>query len=107
MENTDLNRLIMQIIAYSGESIGYSMEALNEVGNKDFSKAEENIVLAEQSLRKAHIAHTEILTYEANNLDKNIVNCLLVHASTHLANAELSKEMAKKIKKIMGGEQND
>lgn len=104
MENIELNQLIMEIIAYAGESIGYSMEALNNISDKEFEKAQENISLAEQSLKTAHIAHTKILTYEANNLDKNVVNCLLVHASSHLANAELSKEMAKKIKLIMGKE---
>lgn len=100
MGNIELEKSIMQIIAFSGDSISFSMEAMDLIACKDYQNAKEKLINAEKSLREAHQIHTDLLVYEANNKEEKIVSCLLIHASTHLSNAELSKELVKRLLKI-------
>lgn len=97
MTDDELSRLIVHIIAYAGESKTFSMEAMDLIAVEKYEEAHARIKEAEESLHKAHQFHTNLLVYEANNEGALKINCLLIHASTHLSNAELSLDMATKL----------
>ncbi len=88
---------IMSIIANSGDSISYTMEAmiLAQRQNKDgYETAMKNSL---DLLQKAHQLHTDLLVREARG-EKIPVSTLLIHASTHMANAELARMFAETLK---------
>ena len=97
--NDDLLSIIMRIIADSGDSISCSMAAMQYASEGNFEMAKEELVNSDNSIKAAHRVHTELLTKEANN-EKINFSLLLVHASNHLTNAEVSYNFAEQIIKL-------
>ena len=92
-------QIIMQIIASSGDSISCSMAAMQAANEGDFALAKEELKNADESIKVAHKVHTDLLVKEANNEGVNF-SLLLVHASNHLTNAEVSYNFAEQIIKL-------
>lgn len=91
---------IMSIIANSGDSISYTMKAMLHAkaeNKEEYETAMKNSLL---SLQKAHQLHTELLVREARGEDIK-VSTLLVHASTHMANAELARMFAEILESLL------
>lgn len=95
MNEEDL-QIIMPIITCSGNSISCSMEAMQAAAEKHFEEAEELLQQASDSIKEAHVAHMQLLVREANNNPVGM-SLLLVHASDHLTNAEISLNFAQQI----------
>lgn len=79
-----------QIIADSGDSLSYSMEALQAIQAHDLDQGEKLLAEADKKLLSAHKAHTELLVAEAKGEEINFTMFLL-HSESHLNNAEISK----------------
>jgi Phosphotransferase system cellobiose-specific component IIA len=90
----DIVEKIMSMIAFSGEGRLYSTNAIRKAQEGGFEEAQELLSKCEESLLKAHQAHTELLAYEAqgNSLE---VSLLMVHGAEHLSNAEVIFEISK------------
>ena len=97
--NDEVLSIIMRIIAESGDSISCSMSAMQYASEGDFEKANQEMKNSAQPINRAHKAHTELLVKEANNEEMNI-SMLLIHASNHLTNAEVSYNFAEQIIKL-------
>lgn len=100
----DLENTLALIIAYSGESISSSMEAVEAARQGDQKAVLERMASADEALAKAHEVHTELLVREANG-EKIEMSLMLIHASTHMANAEMMRNVSKCFfKQYEGGE---
>lgn len=87
------NEIITLIIAYSGDAISSFMEAIELARQGQFDESDKKCDDANEKLLKAHEAHTQLLVKEARQ-EKIDYSLLLIHASTHLANAEMTSNMA-------------
>ena len=86
-----------EIIAFAGDSKSYSMEAIQNAEEGDFAAAEECFQSADKALQTAHNLHTDLLVVEARDLGCVPVNMMLIHASTHLTAAELTRDFAERL----------
>lgn len=93
----ELQQIIMMMIADSGDSISCSMAACQAASKGDFEEAEANLKSADEAITRAHRTHTELLIKEANNSNEVTFSLLLVHASNHLTNAEISYNFAEQL----------
>lgn len=89
----DLNQIACTIIANSGEAQSFALEAIESARENQFDHCSELLIKSDESLMIAHKAHMEILVQEAN-ADEIPINFLLVHASNHLAEAKVTRNMA-------------
>lgn len=89
-----------EIIAHAGDSKSYSMEAIQNAEEGNFSAAEECFRNADTALHTAHNLHTDLLVIEAKDLGCVPVNMMLLHASNHMTAAELTRDFAEKIVNI-------
>lgn len=92
----DEKAIAIKIIADSGNSRSYSLEALACLKEKQYDKAKELLKLSEEALLSAKKEHTELLVYEAG---KNHVpfSMFLLHSESHLTMAEMTKEYVEAI----------
>jgi PTS system cellobiose-specific IIA component len=97
--NDDVLQIIMRIIAQSGDSVSYSMSAIQEASEGNFKAADKEMKNSSESIKRAHQLHTDLLVMEANGNGVNF-SLLLVHASNHLLNAEISNNFAEQIIKL-------
>ena len=86
-------QIIMSIIANSGDSISSTMEAIAKANQKDRRSYETAMDRSLVQLQEAHRLHTDLLVREARGEDVHI-SMLLIHAATHMANAELARTFA-------------
>lgn len=101
--------LAVAIIADSGNSKSYSLEALECMKKRNFEEAEELLRKSDEALLSAHKKHTELLVAEANG--ENIpFSLFLMHSESHLNVAEVTREYADAILHVYkdkGGEERD
>ncbi len=102
METFKTEQISMEIIAGAGEGRSYAFEALQYAKENNFEKADELLKLADESIKKAHVAQTNLLVQEANS-KKAEINVLLIHAQDHLMTAELAIELIKEMTDILKG----
>lgn len=77
-----------EIIGYAGEAKNCFLEAIQILlDEKDLEKAKKKQNEGFESYKKAHAAHSQILTAFANNEPIDI-NILLVHSECHMTAAE-------------------
>ena len=96
----ETNELIMQVIAYSGESKTYAHEALDKALEGDFEKADEVIKKSKEILISANKYSFKLLEMEANGIEiKN--HLLATHALDHLATAEITNDYSKDLIKVL------
>jgi len=86
----------MEIIAYAGDGKSYAMSSIQQVRAGKYEEAQESIKKADESLVKAHNAHSDLLFYDAEHQDLQIT-LLLVHAADHLTGADTIKELAEEM----------
>lgn len=96
----EVNSIVVQIIAFAGDSKSYSMEALSDVERDNFDEAEVNLQEAEKQLTAAHEVHTKLLVEEARKPGSVPITLMVVHASNHLSGAEVTFDLVKHIVQI-------
>ena len=100
MEKIDTQKIAMSIIAGAGEGRSMAFEALQYAKEGEFTKSDECLNNAENSIKQAHVAQTELLVLEAN--EKSIqINVLLIHSQDHLMTAELALDLIKEMITIL------
>lgn len=97
MEINEINEVACQIIAFAGDGKSYALESIADAERGDFESAYNNLKLCDESILKAHEIHTGLLVKEAQNPGCITATMMLIHASNHLSNAELSRDFADKL----------
>lgn len=96
MQNSSIEMIAMNIIAYSGDARSFAFRALEKAKSGDFHEAEHLLKSAHESSTKAHQTQTELLVEEAN--DKKIeMSVLLIHAQDHFMTSMLALELIEEI----------
>lgn len=95
MDSEERNLHLINLIANAGESKSCSLEAITAAEKGDFAAAREKAEQAENSLLEAHAVHSQLLAIDASDKGPVPLDLLLVHAATHLSNAELLVELSK------------
>ena len=91
MENLEL--ICFQIISHAGTAKSNYIEAMAKAKDGDFKKASELIDEGVEEYRKAHKAHSSLITEEASG-NKVDVGLLLMHAEDQLITTEVIKIVA-------------
>lgn len=91
-----MEKVIMDLIIFSGEARSYAMEAMQLAKEGQINKARELIEKSKEILGNAHSAQTGLIQQEASG-NKNEVSLLLVHAQDHLMTSIVVKDLAEEI----------
>ncbi len=91
MEGLEL--ICFKIIASAGEARNSYLNAYRFAKRKDIAAAKKSMQEAEEFFNKAHQAHAELITQEANG-DSVSVTLLLVHAEDQVMSVETLKMIA-------------
>lgn len=100
---TDMNLIAMQMIVDAGDASLYISNAITAIENDQFDMAKENLSLAQEKLKSAHIAQTKIIQDEARgiHLERSL---LFAHAQDTLmtvkSNLYLTKQLLNIFEKI-------
>ncbi len=89
----DIEKVIMNIINYSGEARSSSMEGIFYAKKGKFKEAKKSIEEANNKIAKAHKSQTQLIQKEAQGEEYEI-SLLLIHAQDHLMNAITIKDLA-------------
>lgn len=100
MFNTE--QISMDLIAGAGEARSFAFQALQSAKEKNFDEAEELLKKADESIKNAHIAQTQLMVKEAQG-ERADLNVLLVHSQDHLMTAELAIDLIKEMVEILRG----
>jgi len=79
----DIEKIVMDIIIYSGDAKGYLYQALNDVKQGKYDGVEALIEKANEAIGKAHDIQTKMLQQEASG-EPLTVSVLFVHSQDHL-----------------------
>ncbi len=99
-ETMDWETIICTIIANAGESKSDSLAAIEAAAEERFDEAAVLMKKSEKAYLAAHEAHMQILTKEGEG-EPVPMTFLLIHAANHLSNAEITKDMAEQLVKIL------
>lgn len=86
----------IQLILHGGNAHSLAMVAVAEARKGNFEKAEELLAEAYKEQNEAHRVQTELLTEEAQGVEK-IPNILLVHALDHVSAGSLNIDWASEL----------
>lgn len=92
METTGYDEAF-KIITFAGNSRSSSMLAIAAARGGNFEESRKHLAQADDDLRAAHVAQTDLITEEARG-NSVPVNIILVHAQDHLAGALLLRDLA-------------
>jgi len=99
MTKDDMAMVAMEIVAYSGDARTKYLQAMDAIGEKDYTKAEALIKEGDDLILDAHNQQTELISKEAAGEDIEI-GFLTVHAQDHLMTAMLLSDIDKRLIKI-------
>ena len=91
-----MEKIIMDLIIFSGEARSYAMEAMQLAKNGQIEEARELIEKAKETIGNAHHSQTSLIQGEAAG-NKTEVSLLLVHAQDHLMTSIVVKDLAEEI----------
>lgn len=89
----EINEISCQIIAFAGDGKSYALEAIDNAERGDIDGAYEALKKCDESILKAHEIHTSLLVKEAQDPGCIQATMMLIHASNHLSNAEVSRDL--------------
>lgn len=89
----DILEIAMSIVAGSGDSKSYSMEAIACARENNFEEAYKKIEQAKESLKETHEVQTKLIAQEMEGI-KSEVSLMLIHAQDHLMSAIMIKDLA-------------
>ena len=88
-----MEEIIFEIISNGGNAKSLAYEAIEASEKREYEKAEELLVEANEFLKKAHKGQTSIITDEVNG-NHITVSVLFVHAQDHLMTAMEVRDLA-------------
>ncbi|MDU5107382.1 MULTISPECIES: PTS lactose/cellobiose transporter subunit IIA [unclassified Clostridium] len=91
-----MEKIIMDLIIFSGEARSYAMEAMQCAKNGQIDEARNLIEKCKETLGNAHGTQTSLIQEEAAG-NKTEVSLLLVHAQDHLMTSIVVKDLAEEI----------
>lgn len=91
-----MEKIIMDLIIFSGEARSYAMEAMQSAKNGQIDEARNLIEKSKETLGNAHATQTSLIQGEAAG-NKTEVSLLLVHAQDHLMTSIVVKDLAEEI----------
>lgn len=86
----------MQIVIRAGDARNLIMEALDCIGESQFSAAQERLKEAQAEIRQAHIAQTEVIQAEAGGKEF-AYSMLFTHAQDTVMTINTELNLAKKL----------
>ncbi len=86
----------MQIVIHAGDARNFIMESLDDVGKGSYEDAVKKLKEAQEELRKAHIAQTEVVQSEAAGT-KYEYSLLFTHAQDTVMTICTEMNVAKKM----------
>lgn len=91
MNKEELQMLGFEIVAYSGDARSTLMKLLKDVRSGNFSTIDSALEEADENLKLAHNAQTQVLAQEAggDNLD---IGFIFIHGQDHLMTTILLRE---------------
>ncbi|MFJ6413548.1 PTS lactose transporter subunit IIA [Terribacillus saccharophilus] len=92
MTKESLQMLGFEIVAYAGDARSSLMKLLREVRTGNFENVEEELKSADENLKLAHNAQTQILADEAAGKDMDI-GFIFIHGQDHLMTTLLLREL--------------
>ncbi|MFS0559240.1 PTS lactose/cellobiose transporter subunit IIA [Terribacillus sp. 179-K 1B1 HS] len=92
MTKESLQMLGFEIVAYAGDARSSLMKLLREVRAGNFENVEEELKSADENLKLAHNAQTQILADEAAGKDMDI-GFIFIHGQDHLMTTLLLREL--------------
>jgi PTS system cellobiose-specific IIA component len=92
----DVIQECMEMISYGGDAKSLALLAIKQSREGKPEEAAATMEKAEESLAKSHRAHTNLLSYDAENQDLQ-VTIFMVHAADHLNAAETIFVLAKEL----------
>lgn len=92
MTKESLQMLGFEIVAYAGDARSSLMKLLREVRTGNFENVEEELKNADENLKMAHNAQTQILADEAAGKDMDI-GFIFIHGQDHLMTTLLLREL--------------
>lgn len=94
MTKEKVQSIAFQLIAYAGDAVDHYYKAIAQARAGDSIAYARETKQAEEELKKAHRAQTELLTAEINQQDIPF-SILMTHAQDHLTIAIMTQRMAK------------
>ncbi|WP_300383302.1 PTS lactose/cellobiose transporter subunit IIA [Clostridium sp.] len=91
-----MEKIIMDLIIFSGEARSYAMEAMQLAKNGQINESRELLEKAKETIGNAHQSQTSLIQNEAAG-NKTEVSLLLVHAQDHLMTSIVVKDLAEEI----------
>ncbi|MFP7171713.1 PTS lactose/cellobiose transporter subunit IIA [Terribacillus sp. 7520-G] len=92
MTKESLQMLGFEIVAYAGDARSSLMKLLREVRAGNFENVEAELKSADENLKLAHNAQTQILAEEAAGKDMDI-GFIFIHGQDHLMTTLLLREL--------------
>jgi PTS system cellobiose-specific IIA component len=86
-------QIVMGLIMHGGNAKSQAFQAIQLAKQGDFDGARAAIAEADQSLKEAHDAQTDMLTKEAQG-EHTEVDLYMVHAQDHLMNGITFRDLA-------------
>lgn len=99
MNREAANMVGFEIVAYAGEARTNLLEAINASRDGDYEKAEQLIKEADESIKEAHNAQTQMLAQEAGG-EAVEVGFIMVHGQDHLMTTILLRDLVKHLMEI-------
>lgn len=88
-----MEEVSFEIIASCGDANAEIHLALISARNNIFNKTEKHLMLADEAINKAHVAHTSVLHSEASGI-KSEYSVLFSHAQDTMMNVMTMRDMA-------------
>ncbi|MBV7389305.1 PTS lactose/cellobiose transporter subunit IIA [Enterococcus alishanensis] len=92
MNKNDLQMLGFEIVAYSGDARSSLLGLLKEIRGGDFSNVESKLQDADENLKLAHNAQTQVLANEASGDDLEL-GFIFIHGQDHLMTTLLLRDL--------------
>lgn len=92
MNRNDLQMLGFEIVAYSGDARSSLLGLLKEVRVGNFSNVKDKLQEADENLKLAHNAQTQVLSNEANGEDLEL-GFIFIHGQDHLMTTLLLRDL--------------
>ncbi|MGG5316607.1 PTS lactose/cellobiose transporter subunit IIA [Enterococcus sp. AZ072] len=92
MNKNELQMLGFEIVAYSGDARSSLLRLLKEIRAGNFSNVEDKVHEADENLKLAHNAQTQVLSNEASGEDLEL-GFIFIHGQDHLMTTLLLRDL--------------
>ncbi|MGO2892891.1 PTS lactose/cellobiose transporter subunit IIA [Enterococcus devriesei] len=92
MNKEELQMLGFEIVAYSGDARSTLMTLLKEIRGGNFANVDKALKEADENLKLAHNAQTQVLSNEASGEDLDL-GFIFIHGQDHLMTTLLLRDL--------------